>query len=135
MSMGSSDSQGAITEINVTPLVDVCLVLVIIFMVIAPFTMQAGIEIATSRVGAAKGKSALKDMVNVVLDGKGIIKINGKKVNWDQLGEALRKALEHSRERKVALNASPEASVGQVVEILDISKQNGARGLAILNPK
>ena len=53
----------AITSINVTPLVDVCLVLVIIFMVLTPLTMQAGIEVSNSRANASVGVSAARDVV------------------------------------------------------------------------
>ena len=132
MAMGSG--KGAITDINVTPLVDVCLVLVIIFMVISPFAMEAGIEIGTSRQGMLKAKAAFKENVNIVLSGEGVVKINGRKVEWEDLGEAIQKALSQSPDKLVSLNASPQALTGQVVEILDVSKQNGARRLAILNP-
>lgn len=129
-----SEQQGQITDINVTPLVDVCLVLVIIFMVLAPFAMQAGIEIASTRMGASRGRTSFKENVNISLDGKGIIKVNGKTVAWPELGQTVARALELSRDKLVGLNASPEASVGQVVEILDTSKQSGAKRLAVLNP-
>ena len=124
----------AITEINVTPLVDVCLVLVIIFMVLAPFAMQAGIEVASSRKGAAQAQAALRENVNVVLDEKGQVQVNGRPVRWEELGQALKTALARSRDKLVSVNASPKAEVGQVVEILDASKQGGAKKLALLNP-
>ena len=126
-------SQGSITEINVTPLVDVCLVLVIIFMVIAPFVLQAGIEIATTRVGAAKGKVAMGENVRVLLNDKGGLRVNGRKVSWEELGQVLREAIAVSRDKLVSLDASRKAKVGQVVEILDTSKQNGALRLALVN--
>ena len=56
MAFSSGGGKGPMAYINVTPLVDVCLVLVIIFMVISPFAMQAGIEVASSRKGAMKGE-------------------------------------------------------------------------------
>lgn len=126
--------QGPITEINVTPLVDVCLVLVIIFMVIAPFVMQAGIEIGSSGKSVKKGETSFKDNVNVVLSADGSIRINGQPATWQNLAQSLREALDRSRDRLVSLSASEEATVGQVVEILDTSKQNGAIRLAVLNP-
>jgi biopolymer transport protein ExbD len=129
-----ADTTGQITDINVTPLVDVCLVLVIIFMVLAPFAMQAGIEIASTKMGAAKAETSLKENVSVLLDAKGIIKVNGKTVGWPELGQAITRALGTSRDKLVSLNASPDATVGQVVEILDTSKQSGAKRLAVLNP-
>ena len=127
-------SPGPICDINVTPLVDVCLVLVIIFMVISPFAMQAGIEVASSRKGAMKAHAALSRNVNVVLDDKGRVKVDGKEVQWAELGSVLKLKIETSKDRLVSLDASPKANVGQVVEILDASKQGGAKRLALINP-
>lgn len=132
MAMQSS-SKGPITDINVTPLVDVCLVLVIIFMVIAPFALQAGIEVASSRKGAAKGQAAVSKNVLIRLDARGRLKVNGKDVAWEGLGEALRQAVAASEDKLVSLDADPDIDVGRVVEVLDASKQGGAQRLALLN--
>ena len=59
----SMDDQEAITDINVTPLVDVALVLVIIFMAVSPFMLQAGIVVSESKAGAATGKASLDENV------------------------------------------------------------------------
>ncbi len=126
---------GAITEINVTPLVDVCLVLVIIFMVLTPFAMQAGIDVAGSKVGAARGEAAVSENVSVVLKDNGALQVNGRPVSWEALPGAIRQALAHSRDGLVSVNASPKADVGQVVDILDASKQSGAKRLALLQPR
>ena len=123
----------AITDINVTPLVDVCLVLVIIFMVIAPMTMQSGIEVASSKVGAAKGEAALAQNVNVVLDERGRVTVNGRGVKWEELGDTVAAALKKSKDGLVSLDATPKAEIGRVVEILDTVKQRGARRVALLN--
>jgi biopolymer transport protein ExbD len=124
---------GAITDINVTPLVDVCLVLVIIFMVIAPMTMQAGIEVAGSKVGAAKGEAAVSQNVAVVLDDKGRLTVNRRPVKWEELGDAIGQALLRSKDGLVSVDASPKADVGAVVDILDSAKQKGAKRVALLN--
>ncbi len=126
-------SGSAITDINVTPLVDVCLVLVIIFMVIAPLAMQSGIEVASSKVGAAKGEAALADNVMVVLAEKDRVTVNGRAVKWEELGDAVAAALKKSKDGLVSLDATPKAEVGKVVEILDTVKQRGARRVALLN--
>ncbi|MFA6578369.1 MAG: biopolymer transporter ExbD [Elusimicrobiota bacterium] len=134
MGMQSGSSQGPITDINVTPLVGVCLVLVIIFMVIAPFALQAGIEVSSTRMGAAKGKAALERNVRVLLDEKRRLQINGEAVSWEDFDAKLRAAVSRSADKLVSVDASPKAQVSDVVEILDMAKQNGARRLALLNP-
>ena len=134
--MAGSSNQKAdepITDINVTPLVDVCLVLVIIFMVLAPMAMQAGIEVASSKVGAAKAEASLSQNVTVVLDDKGRLSVNGRAARWEDLGGLMTAALARSKDKLVSVDASPKADVGQVVEILDVAKQGGAKRLALLN--
>ena len=126
-------SGAAITDINVTPLVDVCLVLVIIFMVIAPLAMQSGIEVAGSKLGAAKGEAAVAENVTVVLDEKGKVTVNAVAVAWEKLGDAVAAALKKSKDGLVSVDATPKAEVGRVVEILDTVKQRGARRVALLN--
>lgn len=130
---GAARGPSAITDINVTPLVDVCLVLVIIFMVIAPFAMQSGIEVASTRKGAAKGEAALDRNVSVTLDEKGRLSVDGKPASWEELGPRLAEALARSRDKLVSVTASPKAEVGRVVAVLDASKQGGARRLALVN--
>src|SRR5688572_18607979 len=125
--------EGAITEINVTPLVDVCLVLVIIFMVISPFAMQAGIEVASSRGKAAKARTAVGENVRLELDAQGKLKLNGRPAAWETLPAELAKAVAASKDKLVSLDASPKARIGQVVEVLDQAKQAGAQRLALLN--
>lgn len=129
---GGSENEDPITEINVTPLVDVSLVLVIIFMAVAPFAMQAGIKAADARGGAAKGKSALEENVTLDLDEAGNVKINGKPQAWLTFTGALQDAILRSKDRTVTVNASKAAQVGRVVELLDLSKQNGAKKLVIM---
>lgn len=132
--MAISNSKGPICDINVTPLVDVCLVLVIIFMVIAPFALQAGIEVASTRVGAAQGKASLSQNVRVKLDDNGMIHVNGRKTPWDEMGAVIKTALAKSKDGLVSIEASPKAHVGQVVDVLDACKQSGAKRLALMNP-
>ncbi len=133
--MQTGNSGAIITDINVTPLVDVCLVLVIIFMVVAPFAMQASIEVASSRVGAARGEAAISHNVRVVLDAKGKVFINDHLTRWEDLAPTLKSAIAASHDQMVSLDASPKVELGRVVEILDVSKQNGAKRVALINPK
>jgi biopolymer transport protein ExbD len=117
---------------NVTPLVDVSLTLVIIFMVTAPLIMQAGIRILESKVGAKVGKHAVGENVCVTLKANGEIIINDKKVEWKNLGKEIKIALKESKDKLVAVTAEDNNLVDEVVRVLDISKQNGAKKLAIL---
>ncbi|OGR82260.1 MAG: hypothetical protein A2901_09635 [Elusimicrobia bacterium RIFCSPLOWO2_01_FULL_54_10] len=125
--------QEAITDINVTPLVDVALVLVIIFMAVSPFMLQAGIVVSESKAGAATGKASLDQNVQVLLSAEGKIHVNGAPTSLDELPRALKDALAKSKDGLVTLQAETNNRVGQVVEILDLAKQSGAKKVAILN--
>ena len=72
MSVSTNNPEDPITEINLTPLVDVSLVLVIIFMAVAPFAMQAGIKVLQSKASARIGKVSLSDSVQVKLTKAGV---------------------------------------------------------------
>lgn len=125
--------QEAITEINVTPLVDVSLVLVIIFMAVSPFMLQAGLMVSESKAGASKGKAALDENVQISLSEDNSIHVNGDPVLLEGLPSLLRHLIPKSKDGLVTLLAEKNNLVGQVVEILDIAKQSGARKVAILN--
>ncbi|MFA5161768.1 MAG: biopolymer transporter ExbD [Elusimicrobiales bacterium] len=123
---------GAITAINVTPLVDVCLVLVIIFMSIAPFALKSGIRVFRSSSSTATGQTAVSENVTVKMDKTGVLMVNGKQVQLDALPNAIIGALQTSRDGMVIVTADSENVVGDVVQILDIAKQCGAAKLALM---
>jgi len=125
----------SINKINLTSLVDVSLTLVIIFMVAAPFVMQTGIKVTSSKMGAAKGKVVQSENVNIYLSADGKIKVNGQPVSREQLAVALRAAIPKSKDRMVILLASPKNHVKQIVDILDCARQEGALKLAILKER
>jgi biopolymer transport protein ExbD len=123
----------SINEINVTPLVDICLVLVIIFMAVSPFMVRAGILVTESKAGAATGKAALDKNVQVTLTADNKIMINNTEVAADDLGKVLKEKIRESKDGLVTVQAEKSNLVGQVVEILDIAKQMGATKVAILS--
>ena|SRR6185295_14850633 len=122
-----------ITEINMTPLVDVSLVLVIIFMAVAPFAIQSGIQVLHSKAKVSQqGKAAVSENVQVTLRENGALSVNGKAVTFEGLGAALQEALSRSKDRMVVVGADAKNQVGQVVGILDTARQAGAAKVAIL---
>ena len=70
-----------ITNINVTPLVDVCLVLVIIFMAVAPMAVTFGIKVFETRPSTAEGKASVDENVNIKITEDGVIAVNGVKTD------------------------------------------------------
>jgi biopolymer transport protein ExbD len=135
MAIGSgAKGEEPITAINITPLVDVCLVLVIIFMAVAPMAVTLGIKVLESKAGAAQGKATADENVTVKLSLDGKITVNGKEVPRGQhlLQPTITDALLKSKDRMVIVSADDGNKVGEVVAILDIAKQAGALKVAIL---
>lgn len=130
MSMGSSE-KGAITDINVTPLVDVSLVLVIIFMVTAPMVMQAGIMVASSKVDAAEGQVSQNESVSLRLTAQAIY-LNEQVVTLQTLPPLITAKLKVNKKKVVTITSDDDVKHGVVVEVLDIAKQSGAEGLSIM---
>jgi len=130
MGMGAGDKD-AITEINVTPLVDVCLVLVIIFMVTAPMMMQAGILVASSRVDAAEGKVSQDESVAIRMT-KDAIYLNDRPVTIQALPALLTAKLKVNKQKVVTITSDEDVKHGIMVDVLDIAKQSGATGLSIM---
>ncbi|MCX5788297.1 MAG: biopolymer transporter ExbD [Elusimicrobia bacterium] len=129
---GAQELEESITGINVTPLVDVCLVLVIIFMAVAPFAIQAGIKVLQSKSNAAQGKASASENVNAKLTAAGLLTVNGKPTTFEQLQQVLDEAVAASKDKMVIVSAEQKNKVREVVVILDTAKQAGAQKLAIV---
>jgi biopolymer transport protein ExbD len=121
-----------ITQINVTPLVDVCLVLVIIFMAVAPMAVTLGIKVLETRASNAEGKASVDENVNVKISADGAITVNGAATDGMTFRGVLAAALAKSKDKMVIVTADARNKVGLVVEVLDASKQAGALKLAVM---
>jgi biopolymer transport protein ExbD len=132
MAGGSSRNEEPITAINVTPLVDVCLVLVIIFMAVAPMAVTLGIKVLESRPSNAEGKASVDENVSIKIALDGSITVNGSKTDGMTFRGAVADALSRSKDKMVVVTADARNKVGLVVSVLDASKQAGALKLAVM---
>ena len=132
MAGASQKNDEPITAINVTPLVDVCLVLVIIFMAVAPMAVTLGIKVLESRPSTAEGKASIDDNVQIKVSLDGTIMINGTKTDGMTFPGVLAGALARSKDKMVIVTANAKNKVGLVVSILDASRQAGALKLAVM---
>jgi biopolymer transport protein ExbD len=123
------DSEGGIVaEINITPLTDVFLVLLIIFMVTTSVIQNQGKNID---LPGADVRDETPQGVTVTVGADGEMMINDAIVSEDRLFEALEAALTDAREKVVVLRGDRAVLLGQAVNILDIAQQAGARGIAL----
>jgi len=129
MAMGSSDSP-FMSEINVTPLVDVMLVLLIIFMVTAPMMMQ-GVNVSLPQT-TSKPLTAEKDYLTVTIDRSQQVFINDYKVALDALQAKMEKILEGRPDQKVYLRADKGVPYGVVVQVISQIKNAGVGKLGMV---
>ncbi len=125
--------QKIFAEINITPLVDVMLVLLVIFMVTAPMIIQSGISVDLPRI--SKSKELPQADILISIDSRGRIFIDEKAVKLDVLRQRVRKALLTKRHGLVIINADENVKHGLVLKVLDAVKLGGARKLAIATRK
>jgi biopolymer transport protein TolR len=134
MAMDTASKKGARGDINVTPLVDVVLVLLIIFMVLTPSTLK--------HLTATVPKKAEDDTpqppgetILVEYTAKRELSINGEPVAPESLAERLADRLRHDRQKVVFFRAEDEAPYGEVVRLMDLARGSGARTLAVVTTK
>lgn len=112
--------QRPLSDINVTPLVDVMLVLLVIFIITAPL-MASSIKLNLPRTDAGQSGDTPK-FVSVVVDATGKVFLNDKPVTQEELATGLAAA---SRDTEVQLRADQTVSYGKVVELMGIANKAG----------
>ncbi len=125
---GDGDEDEIVAEINITPLTDIFLVLLIIFMVTTTVIENQG---KTVDLPSAAVSETTPQGVNVTVTADGQIQVGEITVTEDLLLPALTVALEEAREKVVILNGDRKVMLGQAVSILDIAQQAGATGIAL----
>jgi biopolymer transport protein ExbD len=127
--LGSSDeSSGIVAEINITPLTDIFLVLLIIFMITSSAMIESGGKVNLPKAVATKSESR---GTTVTLTPKHEIYVNQQKVNEEKLEPALKKALDTSADKTVILRGDRDVLFGETVKVMSIIKRAGASEIAI----
>jgi biopolymer transport protein TolR len=118
-------TQGAqpMSEINVTPLVDVMLVLVVIFIITAPL-LASSIKLDLPKSEAARPNEA-PQFVTLVVDRAGQAFLNDQPVSGDQLGQRLRQSAALNPDTEVQLRADEAVHYGRIVEVMGIAQKAG----------
>ena len=120
-----------LADINVTPLVDVMLVLLIIFMVTAPMLHQ-GISVALPKTATTNLRSTLEDPIVLSISKDGLYYINETPVARGLLKDRLRAILKGRKEKAVLLKADRSLSYGTVIETLDLLNRMGIESLGMI---
>ena len=129
MAFAHPDSDDAITQINVVPLVDIMLVILIIFMVTASFISTPSIHVAVPK--ALTANPTLPAARSLVLDAQGGIFYQGQKIEREELTNELRMIAALDPDLRVVLSADTSVSNGKVVALLDLVRQAGVTKIAL----
>jgi biopolymer transport protein ExbD len=129
MAGGAGRRRGIIAEINVTPLVDIMLVLLIIFMLTAHLIAKQAIEIELPR--ASQSTSLPPTMLAITLKADGALFLNDKPVTPAALREAIKAAVARDPKTQAIVAGDKRVSHGRVVWVLDTVKSLGITQFAI----
>ena len=127
--MAATRQRGLITDINVTPLVDIMLVLLIIFMLTAHLIAKQGIDVELPK--ASQSSSTPPTMLGVTLTREGRLYLNGRDVSPAELREAVKEAVARDAKTQAIIAGDKNVSHGRVVWVLDLVKSLGVTSFAI----
>ena len=123
-----------LAEINVTPLVDVMLVLLIIFMITAPMLHQ-GIEVALPQADSETLPMRVDDPLVLSINLDGLVYVQSDPVHPSQLVERLLPLLEARQDKAVFLKGDRELAYGKVIEVLDILHRGGITQIGMVTER
>jgi len=130
MAFKTEDDSDLVTGINVTPLVDVCLVLVIIFMVTAPLLSEPVFKVNLPSARTQEGEEKEKVVVSLAKEAKYAVnehEFSGK----DEFYAELERAIRGSSVKLVVIKADQDAGYGLLTDVMQRSKEAGASGITI----
>ena len=122
-------TQSSLADINVTPLVDVVLVLLIIFMVTAP-VLQSGIEVEVPHTKTVK--EITEERLVITIDGQQHVFLNNAPVNINQVGARIRQKIRDPQGQSIFIRADENVPFGAFATVMDAVKQAGITNVSIV---
>ena len=135
MAMSSGGGRGGLnSDINVTPLVDVMLVLLIIMMLIAPL-LQQGVAVTMPEAANTGEKPDTQDQTVVAIDSRGQFYVNALPVSPDSLVGQVQKVLEDKKEKIVYLKGDKDAKYAAIMDVMDAFRKAQIENIALITEK
>lgn len=122
-------TQTSLSEINVTPLVDVVLVLLIIFMVTAP-VLQSGIEVSVPKTRTVK--EITEERLVVTINAKQEVFLGNDPVNINTIGQKLKEKIRDPEGQAVYVRADENVTFGAFATVMDAIKASGITNVSIV---
>lgn len=122
-------TQTALADINITPLVDVVLVLLIIFMVTAP-VIQSGIDVALPKTRTVKETTVERMVITINKDQR--VFLGSDAININEIGERLRQKIRDPRHQSIYVRADENVPFGAFATVMDAVKQAGFANISIV---
>jgi biopolymer transport protein ExbD len=132
MDLGSKGSLKA--DINVTPLVDVMLVLLIIMMLIAPM-LQQGVAVTLPEASTTGEKPDTQDQTVVAIDSRSKFYVNAIQVTQEDLVPRVQKALEDKKEKLVYLKGDKDAKYSAIMDAMDALRKAQIENIALITER
>lgn len=125
----SSDNDESISDINVVPLVDIILVVLIIFMVTAPMIMKPSINVNLPK--AVSGDKSTPSQLSIAIAADGTLNLNGTKADEAAIQSKAQEQLGKNPDIQAIISADKDVPHGTVVHIIDVVKSVGVKKFAI----
>jgi len=136
MAMDVGSSKGGLkADINVTPLVDVMLVLLIIMMLIAPM-LQKGVPVTLPQANNGEQKPDTQDQTVVSIDSRNQFWVNGLQYSKEEFANKVKTVLEDKKEKIVLIKADTDARYSAIMEAMDALRGANIEDIALItDPK
>lgn len=125
----NNEDSDIISSINITPFVDVVLVLLVIFMVTAPLLVKDILEINLPKTVSSDGK--MLQTLGIAVNKDGNILLNGQITDEEGLKSAAKEALNKDTNTQAIVSADVDTAYGKVVKVIDILKSSGIERFAV----
>jgi len=136
MSSGLGAKGGSIADINVTPMVDIMLVLLIIFMVVTPLLQKGvSVDLAKTRNPREMREADRDDAIVVAVTRDGKLFLSDKTIEQDALQEKIRDLLQAKVDKTVYIRSDRRAKFGKVVDVVDIVRTSGVDTVGLLTTR